>query len=183
MRIEKSLIAEKTIKAELIFPFVKEILSQGKQVRITVTGSSMYPFLRENIDSVELSGCSLFDLRRGDIALIKRGNGQYILHRVLLRKADSFFIVGDAQQWVEGPVYEEQLIAIASAIYRTDFRISCSGGLWRIVSFLWLKLLPYRRLLIKGFRKSRKIMKDIMKCTVKFTSRGRPLFEKLNNKN
>lgn len=149
------------VKSKFIFPFVNEILSQGKQVRLTVTGSSMYPFLRENIDSVELSAGSFYQLRKGDIVLIKRGNGQFILHRVLLKKADSFFIVGDAQQWVEGPLYEEQLIAIASAIYRKDFRISCYGRLWRLSSFIWLKMLPYRETLISCFKKLRMIMKGM----------------------
>jgi len=174
MRIDKE---TKVVKAELIFPFVKEILSQGKLVRITVTGSSMYPFLREAIDSVELSGGCFSDLRKGDITLIKRENGQYILHRVLLVKADSFFIVGDAQQWVEGPLYEKQLIAIASAIYRKDFRISCYGRLWRIASFLWLKLLPYRKPLITYFKKLRKIMKVALGCAVKFIPKRRHFSE------
>ncbi len=173
MRINKE---TKSIKAEFIFPFIEEILSKGKQVRITVTGSSMYPFLRENIDSVLLSKVSFADLEKGNIALIKRENGQYILHRVLLKKNNCFFIVGDAQQWIEGPLQEDQLVAVASAIYRRDFKIDCTGGIWKIVSLTWLKLLPHREHLIASFKKLRKFMKCVTAYSTKLTRR-RPFSE------
>lgn len=165
----------KIIKAQWMFPFIKEILSKDKQVRITVTGSSMYPFLRENIDSVELTGASFSALKKGDIALIQRENGQYILHRVLLKKGGSFFIVGDAQQWIEGPLAESQLVAVASAIYRKDLRISCEGRGWKLVSLLWLKLLPFREQLIACFKRLRKRTKSMY--------RRRPFSEQRFTKN
>ena len=90
----------KFVKSVDMFPVVKEILNKSISVSITVTGMSMYPFLRENIDSVELSDASFMSICRGDIVLILRKNGDYVLHRVLRKEKNNFYIIGDAQQWI-----------------------------------------------------------------------------------
>jgi len=71
------------VKSSAIFPVITELLDSGQTARITVTGNSMYPFLRAGRDSVELSKASFQEINRGDIVLIKRTNGIYILHRVI----------------------------------------------------------------------------------------------------
>ena len=70
---------------------------------------SMYPFLREDKDKVELAMTSFSCIKKGDVVLIKRESGEYVLHRVLKKSMDHFYIVGDAQQWIEGPLLPEQL--------------------------------------------------------------------------
>lgn len=147
----------KHVKAEFMMPLIKEVIENGGAARITVTGSSMYPFLRENIDSVELNKCTFDEIRRGDIVLIKRDNGQYILHRVIKKENTIFYMVGDAQQWIEGPLNEDQLIAVATAIWRKDKRISCSNLVLRLSTLMWLRLLPHRYFVIKVFKKIRNL--------------------------
>ncbi|HEY8350478.1 MAG TPA: S24/S26 family peptidase [Clostridia bacterium] len=153
----------KTIKSVELFPQIKELLDNGHKVRITVTGSSMMPFLRENIDSVELSAASFESLRFGQIPLIRRADGQYILHRLIIKKKDCFYIMGDAQLWIEGPIYPEQLIAVVTKIWRGDRQISASNIIWNILSFIWWLRIPAHRILRIPYRLLKKVYRVVRK--------------------
>lgn len=140
-----------------MFPIINEIFGRGGRVRITVTGSSMLPFLRENIDSVELSAIEFDDIRRGDIVLILRDTGEYILHRILRKEKNCFYMVGDAQQRIEGPLRPDQLLAFASAIWRGEYRIECSALWWRVLTIIWLIIRPLRSYIFRFYRLSKRL--------------------------
>jgi hypothetical protein len=143
------------IQAASLFPLVSEMIEKGQPTRIIVSGSSMYPFLRDGIDSVELDRADFERLAGGDIVMIQRTNGQYIMHRVCKKEKDHFFMVGDAQQWIEGPLYPEQLVAVATAIWRKERRIVCSNRWWKFLSGVWLLCRPCRYRIIKTYRRLR----------------------------
>lgn len=149
----------KKVKAASLFPLISELFEHGKNSRIAVSGGSMYPFLRDRIDSVEFTKGSFEQLTVGDIVLIQRTDGRYVMHRIYRKKKDCFFMVGDAQQWIEGPLYPEQLLAVVTAIWRKDKRIACSNMSWRFLSRLWLYLRPFRNIILKAYRKMRKLLK------------------------
>lgn len=134
----------KPVKSADLLPTMLYLLNNGQRIRLTVTGDSMKPFLREDIDSVELSKASFDKLRFGQIVLIRRDNGQLILHRVVARKKDAFFIAGDAQNWKEGPLRPDQLIAYVEKVYRGRRCIGCTNALWVTASFLWWLRFPLR---------------------------------------
>jgi hypothetical protein len=85
--------------------------------------------------------------------MIQRTNGQYIMHRVIRKEADCFYMVGDAQQWIEGPLYPNQLVAVVTALWRKDTRISCSNPIQRFYSITWLFLRPYRYFILRVYKK------------------------------
>jgi signal peptidase len=151
----------KNIKSSELFPAVTELLQNDQKVRITVTGDSMMPFLRENIDSIELSGVTFRELYFGQIPLIKRDNGQYILHRLVWKKRNSFYIAGDAQNWVEGPLRPEQLIAVVTKVWRENRPVSPSSVLWQTMSFFWWLRLPARYILKKPYKLVKKLLKKL----------------------
>lgn len=134
----------KTAKASALFPVIQEILDAGGKARLTVTGTSMFPFLHDGRDSVELQKVYLPELKRGDIVLFQRLSGEYILHRVVRIEPHAFFVMGDNQQWLEGPLYPDQLIAIAGAVWRGDKRVCCRSFGWRFLSGFWLLVIPFR---------------------------------------
>lgn len=142
----------KNIKSAELFPAISEMLLNGQKVRITVTGNSMMPFLMENRDSVELSGAAIDDLHFGQIALIRRIDGVYILHRIVLKVKSSFYLAGDAQCWVEGPLMPDQLVAVVTNLWRKDKLISPSNIIWQILSFLWWIRLPIRFIFTKPYK-------------------------------
>lgn len=150
----------KLVKSELIFPVIKEILDKGTSARITVTGMSMYPFLRENIDSVELSKVKFPDIRRGDIVMILRDSKEYVMHRVIKVKENCFYIVGDAQQFIEGPLRMDQIFAKITAVWRKDKKIDCLNIWWKLLSELWLILLPFRGFIIKSYGKLSRLIRE-----------------------
>lgn len=153
----------KTVRSEDLFPAIDELLHNNQKVRITVTGDSMMPFLRENTDSVELSATDFKSLHFGQIVLIRRISGQYILHRLVFKKKDCFYIAGDAHYWIEGPVYPDQLIAVATKILRNGKEISASGFLWQALSFIWWLRLPLFSVLRKVYRLLRKVYRHVRK--------------------
>jgi hypothetical protein len=119
----------------------------------------MVPFLREDIDSVELSSISFSDLQFGQIVLIRRTTGPYILHRVILKKKNCFYIAGDAQLWTEGPIFPEQLVAVVKQIWRGDKPVPQNNIFYRVAIFIWWLRLPARVLL----KKPVKLIKTLMK--------------------
>ncbi len=154
----------KLIKSAAIFPIIKEILNDGTDVWITVTGMSMYPFLREDKDSVKLAPAGFESIAKGDIVLIKRTSGEYILHRVLKKEKGDFYMVGDAQKWIEGPLKPEQLIAVVTEIKRKDHQFSCQSFWWKLLVSFWMNIIPFRNYFIKAIRILNKLRKVEIAC-------------------
>lgn len=145
------------IKSDKIFPAIQEYLKEGRRVRLSVTGTSMCPFLMEKRDSVELSYAEFYEIKKGDIVVILRKNGQYILHRVINKTEKCFYIAGDAQQEIEGPLYPRQLIAVVTSVWRKKKHIQCSNLCWKVLSGVWIKVLPFRYTIMKIHRSMLKL--------------------------
>ena len=86
-------------------------MESGGLARLVVTGNSMYPTLRHKKDVVFLSQVQA-PLKKGDLILYQRENGQYVLHRIVKKpKADRLICCGD-NQWEQEIVYRSQVVAI-----------------------------------------------------------------------
>jgi Peptidase S24-like. len=142
----------KIVKAAELFGLTDEILAQGGRVWVTVTGNSMYPFLKEVRDSVELSKASFENIKKGDIVLIRRISGAYVLHRVLKKEDNCFYIIGDAQQWIEGPLKPEQLHAIVTRIKRKGQVFANNYPLLKLCVSIWLFVIPFRYRILRIMR-------------------------------
>ncbi len=141
-------------------PTMALLLADGYELKFTVTGDSMYPFLRHGIDSVVLRHVGTKIIKKGDIVLFKRAdNGQYVLHRVVrIAKEHALYLAGDAQNWVEGPIRRQQVIGIVMKVYRKEKEIFSNSYFWIILSKMWMNVLPARPLIIEMYRKSRKYL-------------------------
>lgn len=149
----------KRVKSAELFPLITDIIKQEGSAWITVTGMSMYPFLRDGVDFVELSGTSFEKMKKKDIILIKRDCGAYVLHRVLRKEKTSFYIVGDAQQWIEGPLRPDQIVAGVTRIKRKDHVIACDNRLYKVAIAIWMLIIPYRNIVFKLYNKFRSLTK------------------------
>jgi hypothetical protein len=152
----------KLIKAAELFSLTNEIIEQGGRAWITVAGMSMYPFLKEGRDSVELSKACFAQIKKGDIVLIKRVNDVYVLHRVLKVCKDCFYMIGDAQQWVEGPLLPEQLQAVVTRVKRKGHIISCDNILLKLFVFVWRLLIPVRSKILRLLSLAKKVARKII---------------------
>lgn len=137
-------------------PVIKELIKEGKMVKLTITGNSMLPLLRHEVDQVELTKFT-GNIKKGDMVLIQRSDGAYVLHRVITVDEDKqqFFMVGDAQRMIEGPLDYEQIMAVGIAIFRGDRRISVENTGYRLFLWGWFKLMRFRPRILWILRKLR----------------------------
>lgn len=140
------------ITSQEFFPLLATLIDNGQTAKITVTGESMYPFLRDGLDSVELTQTTLDGVERGDIILIQRDDTGYVLHRVWKKSGEQLYLLGDAQVSIEGPVRKDQLRAKATALWRGGTRIGNANRWWRFCSTLWLFLRPLRPYILRMIR-------------------------------
>ena len=118
-------------------PIIREVTESGGEIRIFPKGTSMLPLLRQGKDSVVLVKAD-GALSRGDVPLYKRDDGQYVLHRIVkVEKDGTYTMCGDNQTALERGIRSEQVIAVASAVYRKDKRVEKSALSYRIYVLLW----------------------------------------------
>ncbi len=107
-----------------MWPFMEEQINAGKTVRFAPRGTSMLPMLRQGIDTVVLKKAPDV-LKKYDLPLYLRENGQFVLHRVVRVKKDSYVMCGD-NQWIrECGIKNKNILAIATGFYREDTFVSC----------------------------------------------------------
>ena len=107
----------------------------------------MYPLLRNGVDCVVLT--KIDRLKKYDIPLYKRDNGAFVLHRIVKIKNGSLYLAGDYGTDIEYPVFPSQAIAVVKGFYRGDKYISCDQFWYKVYSFLWVMLMPYRHIIIR----------------------------------
>lgn len=131
---------------------VRELLEQGQEVNLPVAGTSMSPFLKDQRDMVYLRPLNR-DPRKGDIVLYQRAQGQYVLHRVCKVSGQGYYMAGDNQNVLEGPVVREQIFAVATEIYRNGKWVSkYSPAAWFFRN-VWIRMVPCRGIVLRILRK------------------------------
>ena len=92
---------------------LRDLVNEGKECRLLISGSSMAPFLVHERDSIIFSKPQR-ELQRGDMVFYQRETGQFVMHRILHVKPEGLYIVGDAQTEIEGPVNPSQVFAVVT---------------------------------------------------------------------
>jgi len=152
----------KITESEALFSFVEETVNNGSSIKIKIAGYSMYPLVTSRRDSVLLTKAET--VKKGDVPLIKREDGSYVLHRVVGIKNGCFMLRGDYEQKIEYPVNPEQVIAVAKGFYRNEKYIDCNSFLYKLYSFLWMRSVAIRPLMLKvlairSFQKDKRKLK------------------------
>ena len=132
--------------------FICEILKNGGSTRITVTGSSMWPMLKDGKDSVLIKPANRM-VKKWELPLYQRDDGSLVLHRVIKKKKGAYAMCGDNQVIVEWPVRADQIIGIADEFTHKGKTTKCSNILYRTYAALWSILRPYRLFMLKLYRK------------------------------
>ena len=129
-----------------------ETLEKDGEVVLTVTGTSMLPLLHHCRDKVCLVKADEHRLKKYDIPLYVRPNGNYILHRIVEVRRPGYVTMGDNQWTAEYPVLPFQIVAVVKGFWRNGKYISCEDFRYQSYSRLWVSLYPLRRLYLKGKR-------------------------------
>ena len=122
---------------------VCRMIREGHEhVPVPIKGVSMRPFLRDGDYAylVSLPG----KLKRGDIVLYRRKNGQYVLHRIYkVLKNGNYHMLGDSQMEPE-PMREEQFRAKVSFVRCMGQECRPGSFKWWFFAVPWLRLARWR---------------------------------------
>ena len=142
---------ERHVRLEELMPLILEQLDAGRSVKFLPHGTSMLPMLRQGIDSVVLS--PLPDkLKKYDLPLYQRENGQFVLHRVV-NAGETYTCIGDNQFVYEPGLRHTQMLAVVTSFWRgekdvkvTSLGYQCYCRVWhysRPVRYLWRRVIGW----------------------------------------
>lgn len=141
----------KKVSADKLADAMQDMLREGCEVRVLVSGSSMAPFLSGCRDSVTVS-LPPEHFRRGDIVFYRRRSGTVIMHRVIgVDSSGRLTLCGDAQVEKEYPVLPEQVFGIVNKAERKGKALTRQSFTWWFFRYPWRWLRFARRFIIKLF--------------------------------
>lgn len=139
----------RTVNIYEYMPVLIDIINQGKEANLVITGSSMTPFLCHHRDTIIISKPNA-PFKRGDMVFYTRKSGQYVMHRIHhIDKNGDLFIVGDAQTEIEGPIHPDQVFGIIHKVIRKGKVITKGDFWWDFFEKVWISVVPLRPFLRK----------------------------------
>lgn len=114
-------MSRQVLSLDELYPIIDEVISSGGEFRLYPRGTSMMPLLREGLDSVLL--VSPENVSVNDIALYKRDDGHFVLHRVVKIKGGEYIMCGDNQYILERGITGAHLLARVKCVFREDTRV------------------------------------------------------------
>lgn len=138
----------RVLPPEKLMPQLSQMLEQAPLVPLVISGNSMSPFLVHRRDTVYLSKVT-GPLKRGDMILYRRRNGDYVLHRICKAENNIYQLVGDAQWGIEPGICRDQVIAIVTAVRRKGKLLRSGSFWWEFFEHVWLGMIPLRPMILR----------------------------------
>ncbi len=138
------------VRTEEYIDLLLSIMNEGRSVSLLIAGGSMTPFLADGRDHVVLEK-PFRELSVGDIVLFRRQNGEYVLHRIKRISGENYYMVGDAQTYIEGPVRKSQIAALATAVERKGKVLKSGDAFWDFFERIWIRMVLFRPVCIKVY--------------------------------
>lgn len=132
----------KITSMNLLAQLMQPALDDGKSVKFTVVGNSMYPLFRNGVETVTLVKSER--VSKYDVIFYRRDNGDYVLHRIVGKGKDGWKLCGDNQLLVEYPVKDKDIIGVMTDFYRNGKTVPKTKMWYRFYSFVWTNLIPFR---------------------------------------
>ncbi len=133
-----------TTKSDPVKIDLEQLLREENIIRIKPQGYSMYPLFIPERDEALIQQTDYTDCHRNDVVLYRRDQGILVLHRICRIISDGFYMVGDNQYEVEGPLRQDQIIGKLIAVNRNSREFTVGNPFYKFVSSLWLFMLPVR---------------------------------------
>lgn len=128
---------------------IEQLLIEGNTIQIKLKGHSMYPLFVQGRDDVIVAPADPKKLKRGDVVLYRRDKSILVLHRIWKRKGDGFYLVGDNEKTVEGPLRPDQMKGVMIGGVRKGRKFSVKNPMYRLLSGIWLVMRPVRPVVAK----------------------------------
>ena len=139
---------ERVVDTNEYVTVLRELAEEGRVVSMLIAGSSMSPFLCHNRDYIYFTKPDR-ELRRGDMVFYQRDTGQYVMHRIYKRKKEGYYMVGDAQTQIEGPLRRDQIFARIIKVKRKGRIIEPGNFWWEFFEHVWIRIIPLRKVIEK----------------------------------
>ena len=123
---------------------LKEMVEQGMEVSMTVSGTSMEPFLIHNRDRIYFQKPN-GPIKKGDMVFYRRKSGAYVMHRVMRVKNNQYYLAGDHQTFIEGPIEVTQIFAKLVSVERAGVWLTEEDRIWRFYADWWRRLFWVRK--------------------------------------
>ena len=135
--------------------FEEELKEKGVLVYTNV-GTSMRPLIRQGTDVMIIKSVdNCCKLKKMDVPLYKRENGQYVLHRIIKVTKDGYVIRGDNTYSNEYGVTDHQIIGVLTGVIRNGKEISVNSFGYKVYSYFWLYTYYIRKVVVWMKRKNR----------------------------
>ena len=133
----------KQVEADQWVPLILAQLEQGNRFRMSPSGVSMCPFFLGGRDEIILERITK-PLRTNQVVLYRREDGTHVVHRIHHCNETGYYLLGDSQQYIEGPIKREQILAIVTMIIRKGNEICCENWWYRGLAYGFMKIRPLR---------------------------------------
>ena len=125
---------------------IEEVIEEKGFYVTTPKGTSMFPMLRGNHSILVVKPA--LPLKKHDVALYRRSNGEYVLHRVMGLNKEGYIFCGDNQWVLEYGITDEQIIATLSEWYKKDRTFTAEDLRYKRYVRFWCKSLKLRHFLL-----------------------------------
>ena len=129
---------------------MKEKVMNGEEACILIAGNSMSPFLVHERDYICFSHPKR-EVKKGDMVFYERENGQYVMHRIYKVTSEGYYMAGDSQMEIEGPIRREQIFALVTKVRRKGKWLESGDFLWEFFEKVWINIVPARRIVRKAY--------------------------------
>ena len=134
-----------TIDKAIMMEEIRQLISEGKTVSITVKGNSMNPFVVHLRDQMALGPWKEDDIRKGTVALVRDTRGNHLIHRIIEVHQDRVVLLGDGNVKLTETATWDNIIGIMYSITRKGRTYTPQSLIWRTYSAIWMLLTPVRR--------------------------------------
>ena len=120
---------------------------------VPISGTSMWPLLKEGKSQVQLVSGRTKQLKKGDIVLYRRKDGTLVLHRIIkIVKKNTYLVCGDHQWKLEEQIGKDQILAVAQGFFINGRYIDEKIWWYRLYKKIWNGNLTIRRCCLAFFR-------------------------------
>jgi hypothetical protein len=136
----------------------EDVIERDGRLVYTNIGDSMRPLIRQDRDLLIIAKPQ-GRLKKYDVPLYKRDNGQYVLHRVLKVRPDDYVICGDNRYAKEYGISDRHIIGVLTAVVRDGKEMPITDWRYKAYVHLWCDFFPIRAVIIYGRMKIHRIIK------------------------
>lgn len=153
---------DKRVNLSEIYDVMIEMLDSGGSVNFNPNGTSMLPTIMNHGDRVVIKKLDR-RLKKYELPLYRRKNGDFVLHRVVRVYDDCYGMCGDNQWSIEKGITDDNIVGVVTQINRKGKIIDVEKNmLYKIYVVFWVNVMPVRHVLIGGLRRIKRIVKRII---------------------